>query len=126
MAPAPLDRVRRRYAREPGGPILAQTASERAPNRRLSSVIRGLSVRAAGSRHLGGGAKAGTETRRERPKRPKAALLPCAEPGQCDESIAPASSTAASRPRASVSAVAALTLAWDDEQERKSRLPLLD
>src|SRR5215207_5796888 len=48
----------------------------------LSSVMRGLSVRAAGSRRLlGGGAKAGTETRRERPKRPKAALLPCANRG---------------------------------------------
>ena len=120
MAPAPPGRARRRYAREPGGPILASMASH-ARHRMLSSVMRGLSVRAAGSRRLLGAAqKAGTETRRERPKRPKAALLPCAEPGQCDESIAPASSTAASRPRATVSAIAALTPAWDEQREHRT------
>jgi len=42
----------------------------------LSSIMRGPSVRAADSRRLLGDAvKAGTEKRRERPKRPQAALL---------------------------------------------------
>jgi len=35
MAPAPLGRVRRRYAREPGGPILAPDRERRARNRIL-------------------------------------------------------------------------------------------